>query len=71
MAQCQALVLRTRGSLANTTYYYKISAIDGAGSESALTNEIAGKTAAEPPACDPYFSDNVTHWKQNVRTRRD
>ena len=52
-----------QGLTASTTYHYKISAINGAGSESALTNEIAGKTAAEPPACDPYFSDNVTHLK--------
>lgn len=53
-----------QGLTPNTTYYYKISAIDPAGSESALTNELAGKTAGEPPACDPYFSDNFTHWKK-------
>ena len=50
-----------QGLTPNTTYRYKISAVDSTGSESALTNEVVGKTAAAPPACDPYFSENSTH----------
>lgn len=44
----------------NTTYYYKISAINGS-NESALTGPVPGTTASDPPACDPYSSDNKTH----------
>jgi hypothetical protein len=50
-----------QGLTPNTTYYYKISAIDGSGYESAPTSPVPGATAPEPPACDPYFSDNFTH----------
>lgn len=50
-----------QGLTPNTTYHYKISAVDSTGLESALTNEVAGKTAATPPACDPYFSENSIH----------
>ena len=50
-----------QGLTPNTTYRYKISAVDNTSSESALTNEVVGKTAAAPPACDPYFSENSTH----------
>jgi hypothetical protein len=50
------------GLASNTTYYYEIRAIDEqSGMESAPTNPVPGTTAPAPPACDPYFSDNVTH----------
>ena len=45
----------------NTTYYYQISAVDGAGQESARTTAIPGTTASQPVACDPYFSENFKH----------
>jgi poly(3-hydroxybutyrate) depolymerase len=45
----------------STTYYYQIRAIDGSGQESAPTSPLPGATAPQPPGCDPYFSDNVTH----------
>ena len=45
----------------NTTYYYKISAVDGSSVEKTVTDPVPGATASEPPACDPYFSDNATH----------
>ena len=45
----------------NTTYYYQLTAVNQSGAESAPTSTVAGTTAPEPPACDPYFSNNVTH----------
>jgi len=50
-----------RQLLANTTYYYQVRAVNQVGTESAPTGAVAAVTAADPPACDPYFSDNVTH----------
>jgi hypothetical protein len=50
-----------RGLTPNTTYYYKITAIDGTNQESAYSATVHKKTAATPPACDPYFSDNLSH----------
>jgi hypothetical protein len=44
----------------NTTYYYKISAIDASNQESAKTSPVHKKTTREPPACDPYFGDNIS-----------
>ena len=45
---------------AATTYAYEVRAIDAQGAESAPT-QLAAATAPEPPACDPYFSDNSPH----------
>ncbi len=50
-----------RGRARNTTYYYKVSAIDGSNTESARSDAAQEKTAAKPPACDPYFSNNPIH----------
>lgn len=44
----------------NTTYYYEVSAVDGANQESAKTGPVHKKTGAKPPGCDPYFGDNIT-----------
>jgi hypothetical protein len=49
------------GLTPTTTYFYKISAIDGANQESAPTGPVQGTTVAKRPACDPYFSNNLTH----------
>lgn len=54
-----------QGLTPNTTYHYKMSAVDNTGSESALTNDVPGKTAPTPPACDPYFSLNALHLAAN------
>jgi hypothetical protein len=55
----------------NTTYYYKIGgAVDGSNVESALTDPVSGTTASAPPGCDPYYSDNFTHW-MNDRADQD
>ena len=48
-----------RGLTPKTTYYYKISAIDGS-NQRAPTSPVQMKTASKPSACDPYFSDNKT-----------
>jgi hypothetical protein len=50
-----------RGLSPNATFYYKVSALDQSGLESPPTSPIPGATASHPPACDPYFNDNVTH----------
>jgi len=50
-----------RGLLASTTYYFEIRAVDASNNESAPTSPISKTTGSRPPACDPYFSDNVTH----------
>jgi poly(3-hydroxybutyrate) depolymerase len=44
-----------------TTYYYKISAVDGANGESATTGPVRKKTASNPRVCSPYFSNNLVH----------
>ena len=45
----------------NTTYYYKVSAIEnGSNQESTKTGQVHMKTASKPPGCDPYFGDNIT-----------
>lgn len=54
----------------NTTYYYIISAVDGSNVESAQTGPVSGTTASVPSGCDPYYSDNFTHWT-NHRAERD
>jgi hypothetical protein len=46
---------------ANSTNQYQIEAVDQNGIESQPTGPIIGVTAADPPTCDPYYSDNVTH----------
>jgi hypothetical protein len=50
-----------RGLTPNTTYYYKIGAVNGSSVEKVVTDPVSRATASEPPACDPYFSDNATH----------
>jgi poly(3-hydroxybutyrate) depolymerase len=50
-----------RGRARNTTYYYKVSAIDGSNNESARSDAAHEKTAGKPPACDPYSSNNPIH----------
>jgi poly(3-hydroxybutyrate) depolymerase len=44
-----------------TTYYYKVSAVNASGTESAPSAAVAKATAATPPSCDPYFANNYTH----------
>lgn len=58
-----------QGLTANTAYYYQISAVDGSGQESALAGPVHENTAPTPPACDPYYSDNVTHWNKHRADR--
>jgi hypothetical protein len=53
-----------RGLTTQTTYYYKISAIDASNQESAPTNPVSTTTAADPPACDPFLSTTQTHVAQ-------
>ena len=51
-----------RGLPANTSYDYEARAIDGQSSlESAPTPPVLGATSPVPPACEPYFSNNVVH----------
>jgi hypothetical protein len=50
-----------RGLSPNTSYHYKIRAIDGSNQESAETAPLHIETASEPPACDPYASANAVH----------
>lgn len=45
----------------NTTYYYQLKAVDQNGIESGPSAAMAGATASPPPACDPYFSNNMMH----------
>jgi hypothetical protein len=54
----------------NTTYYYKIGAVDGSNVESALTGPVPRTTTSVPSGCDPYYSDNLTHWMTH-RAERD
>jgi Esterase PHB depolymerase len=51
-----------RGLTQSATYYYEARAVDGSNQESAPTSPpVPGGTAPAPPACDPYFSNNVVH----------
>jgi len=50
-----------RGRARSTTYFYKVSAIDGSNNESARSDAAHEKTAGKPPACDPYSSNNPIH----------
>jgi poly(3-hydroxybutyrate) depolymerase len=45
----------------DTTYHYRLRAVDPNGVESPPTNTVTVATTHEPPACDPYFSNNVMH----------
>ena len=47
-----------RGLTPNTTYYYKVSAVEASNHESASTSPVHKKTASNPSACDPYFGNN-------------
>ena len=53
-----------RSLIQGGTYDYEIRAIDGFGQESTPSKPIKGATTLAPPACDPYFSDNDTHFKR-------
>lgn len=53
------------GLAANTTYHYKVRAVDRDGVESADSTVVSRTTAAAPPACDPYFRSNYDHWYEN------
>lgn len=55
-----------RGLTPNTTYYYKITAVDSSNNESSAAGPAHEKTASKPPACDPYFGDNVFLTKEFV-----
>jgi hypothetical protein len=46
---------------ASTTYWYKVSAVNSSGVESAQSAAVSKATAATPPYCDPYLSNNYTH----------
>ena len=50
-----------RARSSNTTYYYQIRAVDGLNQESAPTSPIVGTTPSPPPACDPFYSNNIVH----------
>jgi hypothetical protein len=50
-----------RGLTPKTTYYYKVSALDGSNQESAQTGPAHKKTASNPKTCNPYFSNNLVH----------
>ena len=50
-----------RGLTPKATYYYKITAVDGSNHESAPTGPVHKKTASNPKACNPYFSNNRFH----------
>jgi hypothetical protein len=49
------------GLAANTAYYYRVTAVDASGMESAPSGVASVTTAATPPVCDPWYSDNATH----------
>ncbi len=44
-----------------STYFYKVRAEDEFGNLDAYSNVVQGTTEANPPFCDPYRRDNVTH----------
>jgi hypothetical protein len=46
---------------ASTTYYYKVSAVNSSGAESAQSGYVSKATAGNPPSCDPYYANNYTH----------
>ena len=50
-----------RALSANTTYFYRLTAVNQSGMESAPTSTVTQATTAEPPACEPYFSSNSVH----------
>jgi hypothetical protein len=50
-----------RGLTVQTTYYYKISAVDASNHESDPTNTVSATTAPDPPACDPFLSTTQVH----------
>jgi hypothetical protein len=47
--------------LPNTTYYYQVKAVNQFGTESGASSTVTAATTGQPPPCDPYFSNNVTH----------
>lgn len=55
-----------------TTYTYTVAAIGANGAEGARSNPVTAKTAAAPPACDPYFSLTLGKpvTKKNVPTTK-
>lgn len=44
-----------------TTYYHTVRAVNSSGSESGNSATVSKATAATPPSCDPYHSNNHTH----------
>lgn len=51
----------SNGLAASATYFYKVSAVNSGGSESAQSTAVSRATAATPPYCDAYHSNNYTH----------
>lgn len=54
------------------SYTYTVAAIDANGGEGARSNPVTARTAATPPACDPYFSLTLGKpvTKKNVPTTK-
>ncbi len=46
---------------ASTTYYYAVKAVNAGSVESAASATVSKATAATPPSCDAYRSNNYTH----------
>lgn len=49
------------GRAASNSYYYKVSAVNGSGVESAASAQVVASTAAAPATCDPWHADNYSH----------
>lgn len=49
------------GRAASNSYYYKVSAVNGVGSESIASAPVVATTAAVPSTCDPWHADNYSH----------
>ncbi len=42
-------------------YVYQVEALGADGGIGQSSNRVVAQTRPQPPPCDPYFSDNVTH----------
>lgn len=50
---------------AKKTYFYKVRAVDGTGTESSDSTVVSKITAASPSPCNVYHRDNFSHWRES------
>jgi poly(3-hydroxybutyrate) depolymerase len=61
-APVAGLSFSDHGLRPKTGYVYRIRMLSAAGAEGPESNPASASTTEDPPACEPYQRDNMSHW---------